>query len=82
MPKVAICDCREASSPEAALDFQRVGVRRLVQRNGHILNVSPHNGPTFTGRGRRPAFDLQGPSRPRSSAVFGYPAFCLGRNFE
>jgi hypothetical protein len=33
------------------------------------------NGSTFTGRGRRPAFESQGPFRPRSSAVMGY----LGR---
>src|SRR5688500_396913 len=32
----------------------------------------PHNGPTFTGRGRGPAFEWRGPSRPRSSATAGY----------
>jgi hypothetical protein len=34
----------------------------------------PNNGSTFTGRGRRPAFESEGPSWPRSSAVFGYAA--------
>ena len=32
----------------------------------------PANGSTITGRGRRPAFESQGPSRPRSSALSGY----------
>jgi hypothetical protein len=37
-----------------------------------------HNGPSFTGRGRRPAEESQGPSWPRSSAANGYLASSAG----
>src|SRR5947209_4775400 len=53
-------------------------LQKRVPREDSVLSEDSfpvlHNGQSFTGRGRRPAFELQGPSWPRSSAVFGYMA--------
>src|SRR5262245_13919272 len=51
-----------------------------LREESPLTNSSrPPNGPTFTGRGRRPAFESQGPSWPRSSAMFGYAAFATAK---
>src|SRR5437016_11687068 len=40
----------------------------ILSKSSEQSVAKPHNGPTFTGRGRRPAFESQGPSWPRTSA--------------